>query len=71
MCEVVAAIGLLAHGGMFVPKMFTLFEDTSVDILYLLSCFFTAVEVCKPMTSAPGNGETYVVCTGFVGVTPL
>jgi len=67
MCEVVTAIGLLSPGGMFVLKMFTLFEDTSVDILYLLSCFFNSVEVCKPITSSPGNGETYVVCTGFVG----
>jgi hypothetical protein len=71
MCEVVTAIGLLAPGGMFVLKMFTLFEDTSNDILYLLSCFFNSVEVCKPITSAPGNGETYVVCVGFVGASDL
>ena len=71
MCEVVAAIGLLAPGGMFVLKMFTLFEKSSVDILYLLGCFFTVVEVCKPITSSPGNGETYVVCTGFVGASTL
>ena len=71
MCEVVTAIGLLAHGGTFVLKMFTLFEESSVDILYLLGCFFTTVEVCKPITSSPGNGETYVVCTGFVGATDL
>jgi len=71
MCEVVAAIGLLSPGGMIVLKMFTLFEDSSVDILYLLSCFFTDVEVCKPITSAPGNSETYVVCTSFVGATHL
>jgi len=69
MCEVVTAIGLLSSGGMFVLKMFTLFEDTSVDILYLLSCFFNTVEVCKPITSSPGNGETYVVCTGFIGAS--
>jgi cap2 methyltransferase len=69
MCEVVAALGLLTPGGMFVLKMFTLFEDTSVHILYVLSCFFRSVEVCKPIMSAPGNGETYVVCTGFVGAS--
>lgn len=71
MCEVVAAIGLLTPGGMFVLKMFTLFEKCSADILYLLSCFFNTVDVCKPITSSPGNGETYVVCTGFVGATDL
>ena len=62
MCEVVAALGLLTPGGMFVLKMFTLFEKTSVDLLYFLSCFFNTVEVCKPIMSSPGNGENpYIV----------
>ncbi|KXZ44308.1 hypothetical protein GPECTOR_69g401 [Gonium pectorale] len=66
--EVVAALGLLAEGGSFLWKGFTLFEHTSLGLLHLVGCLFDKVTVCKPCTSKACNSEVYVVCQGFRGV---
>ncbi|XP_006641524.2 cap-specific mRNA (nucleoside-2'-O-)-methyltransferase 2 [Lepisosteus oculatus] len=64
-CEAVSALMLLRSGGSFVLKMFTLFEHSSVSLLYLLNCCFNAVHVFKPATSKAGNSEVYVVCLEY------
>lgn len=66
-CEFVAALGLLAPGGNVLLKMFTLFEHSSVCMLYLAGCMFEEVHVVKPCSSKPGNSETYLVGLGFKG----
>lgn len=73
-CEVTSALLLLSTGGSFVLKMFTLYEHSSVCLLYLLSCCFGSVSVFKPATSKAGNSEVYIVCLNFDGkeaVRPL
>ncbi|XP_020516848.2 cap-specific mRNA (nucleoside-2'-O-)-methyltransferase 2 [Labrus bergylta] len=73
-CEVTAALLLLSPGGSFVLKMFTLYEHTSVCLLYLLNCCFHSVNVFKPATSKAGNSEVYVICLNYDGkeaVRPL
>ncbi|XP_051983551.1 cap-specific mRNA (nucleoside-2'-O-)-methyltransferase 2-like [Xyrauchen texanus] len=64
-CEVVCALLLLGTGGSFVLKMFTLFEHSSVCLLYLLACCFRSVNVFKPGTSKSGNSELYIVCLDY------
>lgn len=64
-CETVAALLLLGEGGSFVLKMFTLYEHSSVCLLYLLNCCFREVNVFKPATSKAGNSEVYVVCLDY------
>ncbi|KPP65632.1 cap-specific mRNA (nucleoside-2'-O-)-methyltransferase 2-like [Scleropages formosus] len=64
-CEAVAALLLLSQGGSFVLKMFTLYEHSSVCLLYLLNCSFRSVHVFKPATSKAGNSEVYVVCLEY------
>ncbi|XP_024152065.1 cap-specific mRNA (nucleoside-2'-O-)-methyltransferase 2 [Oryzias melastigma] len=73
-CETTAALLLLSLGGSFVLKMFTLYEHSSVCLLYLLNCCFHSVNVFKPATSKAGNSEVYVVCLNYNGketVRPL
>ncbi|GLD58418.1 cap-specific mRNA (nucleoside-2'-O-)-methyltransferase 2 [Lates japonicus] len=73
-CEATAALLLLSPGGSFVLKMFTLYEHSSVCLLYLLNCCFHSVNVFKPATSKAGNSEVYVVCLNYDGkeaVRPL
>lgn len=73
-CEATAALLLLSPGGSFVLKMFTLYEHSSVCLLYLLNCCFRSVNVFKPATSKAGNSEVYVVCLNYDGkeaVRPL
>jgi 23S rRNA U2552 (ribose-2'-O)-methylase RlmE/FtsJ len=68
-CELVAAFGVLADGGNFIWKAFTLFDHSSLCCLYLMACLFERVSVYKPATSKPANSETYVVGYAFKGVT--
>ncbi|XP_010740289.2 cap-specific mRNA (nucleoside-2'-O-)-methyltransferase 2 [Larimichthys crocea] len=73
-CEATAALLLLSPGGSFVLKMFTLYEHSSICLLYLLNCCFRSVNVFKPATSKAGNSEVYVVCLNYDGkeaVRPL
>lgn len=68
-CETITALQLLATGGSFLLKIFTIFECNTICLIYLLSCCFSNVSVIKPATSKEGNSETYVVCTNFKGPT--
>uniref|UniRef100_A0A1A8LP80 Cap-specific mRNA (nucleoside-2'-O-)-methyltransferase 2 n=3 Tax=Nothobranchius pienaari TaxID=704102 RepID=A0A1A8LP80_9TELE len=73
-CEVTAALLLLSSGGSFVLKMFTIYEHSSVCLLYLLNCCFHSVNVFKPATSKSGNSEVYIVCLNYLSkeaVRPL
>ncbi len=63
--EVALALNVLAPGGSFVLKMFTLFEAVSGMIVYVLVAAFDSVAVFKPATSKEGNSEVYIVCKGF------
>uniref|UniRef100_A0A182T9P5 Cap-specific mRNA (nucleoside-2'-O-)-methyltransferase 2 n=1 Tax=Anopheles maculatus TaxID=74869 RepID=A0A182T9P5_9DIPT len=61
LAETVLALSLLSPGQHFVLKMFTLFEHSSVSLLYLLNLCFDELHVFKPCTSKPGNSEVYIV----------
>jgi cap2 methyltransferase len=66
-CEVVSAMHILALGGSLLLKLFSLYEDQSICLMYLLSCSFTCVRVCKPTTSNEADSEVYVVCLEYKG----
>ncbi|XP_053664734.1 cap-specific mRNA (nucleoside-2'-O-)-methyltransferase 2 [Anopheles marshallii] len=61
LAEAVLALSLLSPGQHFVLKMFTLFEHSSVSLLFLLNHCFDELHVFKPCTSKPGNSEVYIV----------
>ncbi|CAI9741818.1 cap-specific mRNA nucleoside-2' [Octopus vulgaris] len=67
-CETFAALKLLGKGGSFVIKFFTMFENNTIGLMYLLVKFFDQVNVIKPATSKAGNSEVYVVCLNFLGL---
>ncbi|KAJ8985105.1 hypothetical protein NQ317_019791 [Molorchus minor] len=70
-CETVMALSVLQIGGTFVLKIFTMFEDTTINLLYLLNCVFHKVTIFKPCTSKSGNSEVYVINTNFKGFDSL
>ena len=43
--EVVTALSLLCPGGSLVLKMFTMFEHTSISLVYILCCAFQQVQL--------------------------
>lgn len=63
--QIVFAISLQKKGGNFILKVFDMFFESSVDLIYLLSCFYTKVNVIKPNTSRFANSEKYIICKNF------
>lgn len=63
--EIYAALSLQKRGGHFVLKVFDIFTETSVHLMYLLSSAYKSVSVYKPKTSRPTNSEKYIVCKDF------
>lgn len=52
-------------GGTFIFKLFTIFEHSTVSLLYLINHLFEEVNIYKPVTSRQGNSEVYAVCLHY------
>ena len=63
--EIYTAIKLQQNTGNFVLKMFDIFTDTSLHLLYLLNLCYEDVYIYKPVTSRPTNSEKYIICKNF------
>lgn len=63
--EIYTAIELQTQGGHFVLKVFDVFTETSVQLLYLLSLCYEEMYAYKPKTSRPTNSEKYIICKKF------
>ena len=63
--QVIYAISMQSNGGNFVLKVFDIFSNATVDVLYLLSSLYKEVYIMKPKTSRYANSEKYVVCKDF------
>ncbi|CAH0553482.1 unnamed protein product [Brassicogethes aeneus] len=70
-CETITALSVLETGGSFILKIFTMFEDSTINLLYLLNCIFEDVAIHKPCSSKSGNSEVYVICTLFKGLDTI
>ena len=64
-CEILYALILQKQNGSFVLKLFDMFHETTLEMIYLLSYFYKQVFVYKPNTSREANSEKYIVCKGF------
>ena len=63
--QIMYAIMLQKKGGTFILKIFDIFYKPSIEMIYLLNCFYDTVDICKPNTSRFANSEKYLVCKGF------
>lgn len=64
--EITIALASQAEGGTFVLKIYDILTQFTVEMLSLLTMFYSTVRIFKPFTSRQANSEKYVVCTGFV-----
>ncbi|OAF64438.1 Cap-specific mRNA (nucleoside-2'-O-)-methyltransferase 1, partial [Intoshia linei] len=64
-CELITALHILDQEGVFVQKYFTLFEEKTRSIIFIIRYFFDQVFLCKPLTSKRGNSEIYVIAKGY------
>ena len=63
--EIYAAIAVQKENGHFILKVFDIFTNTSIHLLYLLSLLYSDVFIYKPKTSRPTNSEKYIICKNF------
>jgi len=64
--EIYAAVKLQKKGGHFILKVFDIFTETSMHLMYLLSLMYDTISIYKPKTSRPTNSEKYIICKGFI-----
>jgi 23S rRNA U2552 (ribose-2'-O)-methylase RlmE/FtsJ len=64
--QIAFALCLQAKNGSFILKVFDCFNESTIDLLYLLSAFYKKVYIVKPKTSRYANSEKYIVCKGFM-----
>ena len=64
-CQICYAIAIQKKGGSFVLKIFDIFSEVTIDIIYLLSLVYKEVYITKPNTSRTANSEKYIICKNF------
>lgn len=65
--EIYLAINIQKLSGNFVIKMFDLFTQKTIQLLYLLYNLYENISIYKPLTSRLSNSEKYVICSNFLG----
>ena len=63
--EIYTAIKLQKENGNFILKVFDVFTQTSIHLMYLLSLCYEEISIYKPKTSRPTNSEKYIICKKF------
>lgn len=64
--QIIYALMMQKENGHFVLKIFDIFHKSSLELIYLLNCFYKSVCVCKPKTSRFANSEKYLICKNFI-----
>jgi len=64
-CQICFALALQKKGGTFILKIFDIFTQATIDIIYILSSLYKKVYITKPCTSRTANSEKYIVCKSF------
>jgi 23S rRNA U2552 (ribose-2'-O)-methylase RlmE/FtsJ len=65
LAQVIYAIAIQKQGGTFILKVFDIFTQATIDILYILSSLYEKCYIIKPNTSRNANSEKYIVCKLF------
>ena len=63
--QILAALKCQSIGGVFICKFFDINKLITVEMLYLLQCFYTDIIIHKPNTSRYANSEKYIICRGY------
>lgn len=66
--EILTALYNQAEGGSFILKIYEMYYDLTIQLIHILTLYYTGLIIIKPKTSRPANSEKYLVCTGFRGI---
>lgn len=62
LAEAYCALRTQRNGGHFILKIYDIFNESTIYLLYMLTLFYSEVHVVKPLSSRPANSEKYIVC---------
>lgn len=63
--QTILALKILKPNGFFLCKLFNIYTNFSVGLLYLLSFCFKSISIVKPHSSRAANSEKYIICENF------
>jgi hypothetical protein len=63
--QIVYALAMQKKSGMFVLKIFDIFTQITIELLYILSSLYEKCYIVKPHASRCANAEKYIVCKNF------
>jgi hypothetical protein len=69
-CQIISALKCQRIGGTFICKFFDMSNYLTIELLYMLYCFYDEITIYKPLTSRIANSEKYIICKGFKGIEP-
>ena len=64
-CQLCFAIAMQKKNGYFILKIFDIFTQATLDIIYILSLLYKKIYIVKPNTSRYANSERYLICKYF------
>jgi 23S rRNA U2552 (ribose-2'-O)-methylase RlmE/FtsJ len=64
--QICFAIAMQKKNGCLILKMFDIFTQPTIELLFILSCIYKKVYVSKPHTSRCANSEKYIICKNFI-----
>lgn len=64
-CEFIYGISFLKNNGVFICKLFDIFDDFINQLIMLSTLYFDQVYICKPEESRSVNSEKYLICVNF------
>ena len=63
--EILLALQLQKENGVLILKMFDLFHNCTIQLLYLLYQCYDTIIINKPYTSRNTNSEKYIICKNY------
>ena len=66
--QILYAIIIQKQGGNFILKIFDIFNDLTIEYIFLLSCLYEEVFIYKPNTSRIANSEKYIICKKYKSI---
>jgi 23S rRNA U2552 (ribose-2'-O)-methylase RlmE/FtsJ len=65
--EILIAINIQKIGGKFICKIFDIFNENTLKLLYILNILYEKITIYKPKTSRNSNSEKYLICEEYYG----
>jgi 23S rRNA U2552 (ribose-2'-O)-methylase RlmE/FtsJ len=66
--QILSALKCQKIGGIFILKFFDMNNLLTLDLLFLLQCVYSSINIYKPYTSRVANSERYIICNDFKGI---